>query len=117
MIFTTLLIAAVGVTTVGILSYFWDDIKNWLHSVVQKLKRAVKGFVAGVKVFAKKMREAFQEIAKTYHQDERGAWHETTVTKTIPASEVPPEILAKAKYMNKEVDITEELEQELKLVV
>ncbi len=117
MIFTTLLLAAVGVATIGILSAFWDDIKNWLHSVVEKVKKAVKGFVAGVKIFAKKIREALQEIAKTYHQDERGAWHETTVTKTIPESEVPPEILAKAKVMNKEVDITEELEKELKLVI
>jgi hypothetical protein len=117
MILATLIAAAVGVATVGILSYFWDDIKNWLHYAINWVKRTVRGIVYGAKVFIRKMREAYEEISKTYHQDENKKWHETTTTREVPESEVPPEIRAKARVYNQEVDITEELEKELELVV
>lgn len=117
MIVTALLVAAAAAVTVGVIAAFWDDIRKWLNTLVKKVMRAVKAAVIGVKIFAKKIAEGFQEIAKSYQLDEEGKWHETTVTKTVPESEVPPEILAKAKRMNQEIDISQDLERELKLVI
>jgi len=118
MIITALLVAAAAAATAGIIAAFWDDIKNWLNKLVEKVKKAVKAAVIGVKVFGKAIKEGFQEIAKSYQKDNKDKWHETTVTRTVPESEVPPEILEKAKRMNnQEVDISQELERELKLVV
>lgn len=117
MILTALIVAVAAAATVGIIAAFWKDISNWLNTIVKKVMKVVKAAVIGVKVFGKKIVEGFQEIAKSYQLDDNGKWHETTITKTVPESEVPPEILAKARQMNKEVDISEELERELKLVV
>jgi len=117
MILTALLLAAAAAATAGVIAAFWDDLKNWLSTLVKKVMKVVKAAVVGVKVFAKKIAEGFQEIAKSYQLDDQGKWHKTTVTKTVSESEVPPEILAKAKRMNQEVDISQELERELKLVV
>lgn len=117
MIFTALLIGAAGAAAVGILSIFWRDLTDWLSNSVKKVINTVRGIVYGTKVLIKKVREGIREIAKTYHKDENQQWHETTVTKEVPESEVPPEIRAKAKVLNKEIDITNELERELELVI
>jgi hypothetical protein len=117
LILFTLLTAAASVVTIGILSAFWEDIKNWLHRIAQKVVKTIKAAVIGTKIFIKKMMEAFEEVARTYQQDTQGKWYETTTTKTVSESEVPPEIKAKAKILNREVDITKELEKELKLVL
>ncbi|MCI3923534.1 hypothetical protein MO973_25230 [Paenibacillus sp. TRM 82003] len=117
MIVTALLTAAFAAATVGILAAFWEDIKNWLRTLVKTVMKAVQAAIMGVKVFIKKAREGFEEIAKSYQLDNKGQWHQTTVTKQVPPDQVPPEIRAKAKQINQEVDISDELEQELKLVV
>lgn len=70
----------------------------------------IKGVVHGVKVFAKKLGERFQEISKHYSK-KNGNWEETTVTRTIDASEVPEEFRNIAG--KKETDITNKLQLEL----
>lgn len=113
MILTALLIGAVAVLAIS----FWDEIKNWMRSLVAKARKAVKATVIGAKIFLKKMKEAYEEIAKMYQQDSKGQWYETTETKRVSESEVPPEIRQKARVINKEVDISKELEDELKLIL
>mgnify|MGYP006416045783 CR=1 FL=1 len=113
MILFTILVAAAAVT----LSAFWNDIKVWMTNTIQKIIKGLKNLFIGGKVFIKKVKEAFQEIAKLYEQDEKGNWFETTHTKQVNASEVPEEIRKKARVLHKEVDITNELERELQLVL
>lgn len=113
MILFTLLVAAAAITLIA----FWDDIKVWLTKTIEKIKKGLKNIFIGGKIFIKKMKEAYEEIARFYEQDKQGNWYETTHTKQVSEMEVPEEIRKKAKVFNKEVDITSELERELKLVL
>ncbi|MGQ7890638.1 hypothetical protein [Paenibacillus sp. WC2504] len=115
MILTTLLIAAAAVLAVGVIASFWDEIKNWFQGLMKKVKMAIKAVVIGFEAFMKRTKEAYIQMAKAYQKDEKGQWHVTTETRKVPESEVPPEIRAKAHQMNKEINITSDLEKELKL--
>jgi enoyl-CoA hydratase/carnithine racemase len=117
MILTSLIIAAAAALAIGAVVNYWDSIKQWLHKAVQKAQELLDVAVLGVKVFIKKMKEAYEEIVKTYQQDKHGQWHQTTVTRKISASEVPPEILAKAKMQQAEVDVSNEVEKRLQLMI
>jgi len=111
MIFTTLLFVLGAFT----LASFWEEFRNWLKEVVTKVKKIIKRAVIGFKIFVKKMGEAIKEISKNYSQNEEGRWHETVVSREISESEVPADILEKAKRQQGiEVDVTEELELQLK---
>ena len=77
----------------------------------QKVQQLVEGIVYGCKVFVKKLQEGVKEISRHYSKVDQH-WQETTVTKIISESEVPPEILARAKA-SEELDITDELEMQL----
>ena len=116
MILATIFLATAVVTTALLIS-FWNEIKSWITNGLRKLIKTVKGVVYGIKLFVKRMNEAYQQVAKTYHQDENKVWHETMTTREIPKSEVPSEISKKVKTNNKEVDITSELERELELIL
>lgn len=110
MILTALLFAAGAFTLMS----FWEDLRDWLKEVVTKVKQVVKRAVVGFKIFVKKMGEAIKEISKNYSQNEEGRWQETVVTREISESEVPADVLAKAKkHRGNEVDVTEELELQL----
>lgn len=100
------------IAAVGAVAKFWKDIREWILRGAKKVAEIVKGVVYGVRVFAKKMREAFKEISKHYSKDRQGNWEETTVTRNIPENEVPAEILAVANQST-ETDITKKLELEI----
>ena len=111
MILTALLFAAGVIAGAGILATFWNDIRNFLKSAVEKVRSIVSGVVYGCKVFIKKLSEGVKEISRHSSKVEQH-WEETTVTRTVPESEVPPEILKRAESSN-EVDVTDELEMQL----
>lgn len=114
MILTALLFGAAIITGTTLVATFWNDITDWLKKAVDKVKQVVKAVVFGFKVFIKKTGEAFKEISK--HYSKKGTqWEETTVTRTIDESEVPPEILEKVKQY--ETDLTEDYEEALELEV
>ena len=110
-------ILAAGVTVAavaGTVAHYWNEITSWLKKAINKVKEVVKGIVYGTKVFARKLAEGFKEISK--HYSKKGTqWEETTVTRTIDESEVPPEILAKVgRY---ETDLTNEYAEAMELEV
>lgn len=113
MILTSIILGVTCIVGAGVVVAYWNNILDWVKRAIKKVKEVVKQVVYGTKIFIKKMKEAVKEISKHYSQDELGRWKETIVSKEIPASEVPPEIRAKAMYMNQEVDITNELELQL----
>ena len=103
--------AVITAGAVGIVAAFWNDIVNFLQAAVRKVQAMIDGVLYGCKVFLRKMGEAIKEIARHYSKVD-GHWVETTTTRTVPASEVPPDILKKAGE-SQEYDITDELEMEL----
>lgn len=111
MILTTLLWGAAIIAGVGIVAAFWNDLVNFLKKAVQKVRQLVEGIVYGCKVFVKKLWEGVKEISRHYSKVDQH-WEETTITKVISESEVPPEILERARA-NEELDITDELEMQL----
>lgn len=111
MILTTLLCGAAIIAGVGIIAAFWNDLVNFLKKAIHKVQQIVEGIVYGCRVFLKKLREGVKEISRHYSKVDQH-WEETTITKVIPESEVPPEILERANA-NRELDITDELELQL----
>lgn len=103
----------------------WDEIKDWLNDFIPKLKKAwasLKTKIAnGAMIVAEKVKEAGKWISKImhklYYKNEQGQWVEETTTRVLPESEVPPFIRAKIQREEQEVDITEEMERELKLEI
>ena len=69
------------------------------------------GIVYGCRVFVKKIHEGVKEISRHYSKVDQH-WEETTVTRVVSESEVPSEILERARA-NEELDITDELEMQL----
>lgn len=111
MILTGVLIAVGVIAGIGIAATFWNDMVSFLKSAIEKVKNLVSGVVYGCKVFIKKISDGFKEISRHYSKVEQH-WEETTITRTVPESEVPPEILKRAES-DKELDITDELEMQL----
>lgn len=105
------LILGATLVGVGILAAFWNDIVGFLKKAINKVQQIVSGIVYGSKVLLKKMQEGIKEISRHYSKVDQH-WEETTITRTVPESEVPPEFVARAKA-NEEVDITDELEMQL----
>lgn len=112
MIPIAILLGAGIIGGIGIVSLFWNDLITFLKKAINKVKQLVDGIVYGSKVFIKKFYEGFKEISRHYSKVGE-TWQETTITKTISADKVPPEILERARYQNYEVDITDELEMQL----
>lgn len=111
MILTGLLWGAAIIAGIGIVAAFWNDLVDFLKKAVQKVQQIVAGIVYGARVFIQKLYEGVKEISRHYSKVD-GHWQETTVTKTIPESKVPKEILQRANGYS-ELDITDELEMQL----
>lgn len=111
MILTTLLWGAAIIAGVGIVAAFWNDFVNFLKKAAERVQQLVGGVVYGFRVFVQKLQEGVKEISRHYSKVEQH-WEETTVTRRVSESEVPPEILARANA-NMELDITEEMEMQL----
>ncbi len=94
---------------------FWDDIKPWVERFWEAVKRRFTWVVNGVKIFVKKTRDALQEILKYYHQDKQGQWHETVTMRNIDVSQVPEDVMTRARATTNEVDITSDVNRVLKL--
>ena len=100
-----------GAAVVGLVAAFWKELVSFLRKAVQKVQQIVAGIVYGCKVFMKKIQEGIKEISRHYSKVDQH-WEETTITRVVSESEVPDEILKRAKA-NEELDITDELEMQL----
>lgn len=90
----------------------WDEIVDWFRDLLEALMPLIRRAMAGVQVFAKRLKDAVVEfISKEYYKD-KGEWIEETTKRHIDESEVPEHILRQTnKYRLK--DVTEAMEQEL----
>lgn len=97
----------------ALIATFWKEIISWIQRAAAKVRERIGHVVYGVRVFVKKMSEAVKEISKHYSKSEAGQWNETIVTREVPESEIPKDILQKANRSSGEVDISNELELKL----
>jgi len=103
----------------------WDQIKNWLSDFIPKIKelfeRKMQGIAHAAAVVAEKVKDTVAAIKHRLFYKEEGKWMEETTKREIPESEVPPfiraKIAAQEKAMEKEADITHEMELELNMKV
>lgn len=107
-----LILGGAAIIAAGAAAKYWSSIRDWILRAAKKVQEMISGIVFGVKVFIKKMTEAYQEISRHYSQDKEGNWEETTVTRKIDPSDVPKDILKLASN-NTEKEITEELQLHL----
>lgn len=114
MILESILIGAAIIAGGSLLAVFWNDIVSWLKRGISKVKQMIKIGVYGTKVFIRAGSKAtVEEISRHFSKDHNNRWHETVVTREVPANKVPADIRKRAKY-GREVDITSELELQLK---
>lgn len=108
----TMLLLSGAILGVGIIATFWEQIRQWLTRVLDKVKTMVQGAVQGVRIFFAKMQEAGKEISKNYVKVGM-KWQETVVKRTVELSEIPPEYLNKMILNDEEYEFTDELENQL----
>lgn len=108
------LIIGGAIVGAGLVAAFWRSVVDWLKRAADKVKEVVRKAVVGVRIFIKKMGEAYKEISKHYSKNGT-VWEETIVQRECRVSEVPKEIREKAERAesNREVDISRELEMQL----
>ena len=111
MILTGLIMGAAIIAGASLVAKFWNTIVSWIKRIYDKLRGVIQGVIQGTKIFLKKMNEAAKEISKHYAKVGT-KWQETTVEKTVTASEIPEEYLRKM-INNRECDFTDELEMQL----
>lgn len=94
---------------------FWDQIKQFLKSAFDKVKKVISAAIVGVAAFVESgnWRDGIKAMYKFYSKDKAGMWQETITTKTISPEEVPEHIRQKLERSNQPVDISNELELEL----
>ena len=97
--------------------FLWDEIVDWLKKLVSGIKamfaRAVKKIAHAAAGFIQRVENGLAAIRHKLYYKEQGQWVEETTTRKIKESEVPASI--RRKIHAQEEDITDELEDELKL--
>ena len=115
-----LLGAGVGTAIVGAILY-WDQVKEWLYDLVQKIEKIwkqIRNYIPrGAVVLGDKLVDGMVQIAHKLYYQEKGEWFEETTKRKVNAKEVPSHILKKIENNKGQADITENLENELNLEI
>lgn len=105
-----------GLLLGGLILANWDDVVEWVSNAVRAIKDwFVRNFPTIAhygKVVIEAIKTAYAKIkCRSYHQ-EGERWFMKEGFQEIPPSEVPADIIAKAKRLrgNQEEDITREME-------
>lgn len=103
---------ALSATLIAGLAIFWQKMVSWIKKAAEKIQEVLKVAVEGTKTFIVKTQEGFKNKSKYYNKNKlTQEWEETVYTKSVPESEIPPEILMKVRNqeLDQEVSTTEEL--------
>lgn len=91
---------------------FFQKAIDMMKKVIDKLAVRVRGVILGATHFFRKIGNKYQEGTKNYSlEEELGEWNETTVTREIELSDVPPKYRTLDDEF--EVDDTRELDEAL----
>lgn len=107
-----------GLAIAGLaLAAYWKDIVNWLNRIWQKLPSSIKDRLQGAVALVRKIGDTFKNVMKYYSYDKTTKkWSETVVTKEVNESDIPEHIRARVSRDN-EADISDDLEEKLKLAL
>lgn len=107
-----------GLALAGIaLAAYWKEIANWLKRIWQKLPSSIKDRLQGAVALVRKIGDTFKNVMKYYSYDkDTKKWSETVVTKEVNESEIPDHIRSRLIKQN-ETDISEDLEEQLKMAL
>ncbi len=109
-------ISKLAPTFIAGLAMFWRKAVEVIKKAVNKIKEVLGVVVRGTRTFIMRTLEGFKSRAKYYNENKlTGEWEETVYTKNVDDSEIPPEILAKVRYQ--EVDMEVSTTEELRLVI
>lgn len=92
---------------------FWQKIVAWIKKAVNKIKEVLGLTPYGTRTFITRAMDGFKNKSKYYYQSKvTKEWEEVVYTKSVDESEVPADILAKARTaaLDEEVSTTEELQ-------
>src|SRR5690606_37803812 len=105
-----------GIALAGItLAAFYKEIAIWLKHVYKKLPNSIKDNLQGAKSFLEKMDRTIKNVFYYYSFSQKNQkWTETVVSREVDQSSIPKDILEKIQN-NEKVDITNDIERELKL--
>lgn len=116
----------VGAGIGAVVALNWDEIKSWLSNIICKVKELWQNTSHMQKVasivaekYIKNGHPMVRIMYRLFFQDENtNKWNELEdlPTREIEADELPPFLQAKLKRAE-QVDITNEMQQELKLTV
>lgn len=87
----------------------WDEIVSWLSDLFYEIKRILVNVMHAAAVYIERAEQAWVMLKHRLYYKEKTQWMEQTTTRTIPESEVPPDVMRKALERG-ESDVTEELE-------
>ena len=112
MLLYSLIMKFVKIIIENLLSMFLGAFLEWLKQMPDKLNGRIKGKLWGVKTFVDIAKGL--EISDNYSLDSAKQWHKTTLSRMVDIDNIPEEIKRRALNSSK-VEITDDLEQELKL--
>ena len=109
--------AVVGIIGGVAIAVYWKEIIGWIEKVYAKLPAIIQQDLQGAMAFIRKLDEIYTNIMKYYsYSEQTEEWTETTVSQTVDASKVPDSNKKKMQSKKSELDITDEVEEQLKLV-
>lgn len=114
-----LLFAGFGILGTAAVVANWSKIKSWLKDeLIPGIRRwAAKladAVAHGAEMFVQIKGKVCEFVHKLYYQED-GKWQEVQTVRTIPESEVPAHILAKAKAHAAMTNVTSEMEEVLEM--
>jgi len=114
------LLAGLAILVGGVLVVaYWADIVNWLKDFIPKVKKFFQDLPQRIAhaaaIFIQRIQNGMVAIRHKLYYKEEGSWVEETTTRKVNESEVPPFI--RNKVRNQEEEITDEMEQELKMEI
>lgn len=110
------LIAAVTAGVAGVtIAVYWKDIVAWMKHTLENIPKSIKENLQGFTAFVKKLDDTINNLVYFYSYDkDNKKWTETVVSREVDPNDVPEEILNKVRT-EKKVDISEKLQETLKL--
>lgn len=108
-------IAGATIIAFTALAIFWKEIKAWIDRIYQKLPPSVQENLKGLMAFVERIDATFKNLMVFYsYREDTQKWTETIVSREVDPSTIPDSIRKRVAQTFK-VDITDDLEKELKL--
>ncbi len=121
MVLAAILALPVALAAAAAVIVNWDAVKKWLKDFVTALKglflTTLKGIANAAATFIQTVQAGMTDVMHKLYYQEQGQWMERVTTRSIPASELPDWAKKKLGKQTGEVDISDKIEQELKLTL